>query len=192
MLYRVLRLPGKQFSQQRWAQGEWVHRLNGVKRTLYKLLDIPCAATIIITEGEKDADRVNRLGLTDFTGRRVVATTSGGADSWQDKFADLLAGTCFRIPGHLPTVDKRRVVVMPDSDEPGQKYKERILQSLDKRTIPYCAVSFDGFKDVSDYLDAGHTGAELARRITDELSKIGAGAVIFAEFVPEQMEEITI
>jgi hypothetical protein len=192
MLYRVLRLPGKQFSQQKWTPEGWAHHLKGVKKTLYNLPEMDCAATIIITEGEKDADRVNQLMLTDFTGRRVVATTSGGADSWQDKFADLLAGPCFRIPAHLPTLDKRRVVVMPDSDEPGQKYKERILQSLDKRTIPYCAVSFDGFKDVSDYLDAGHTGAELARRITDELSKIGAGAVIFAEFVPEQMEEITI
>jgi hypothetical protein len=192
LLYRVLRLPGKQFSQQQWTPEGWVHHLKGVKKTLYNLPEIDCAATIIITEGEKDADRVNQLRLTDFTGRRVVATTSGGADSWQDKFADLLAGLCFRIPAHLPTVDKRRVVVMPDSDEPGQKYKERILQSLDERTIPYCAVSFDGFKDVSDYLDAGHTGAELARRITDELSKIGAGAVTFAESVPEQLEEITI
>jgi CHC2 zinc finger len=192
MLYRVLRLPGKQFSQQRWAQGEWVHRLNGVKRTLYNLPEIDCAATIIVTEGEKDADRVNQLRLTDFTGRRVVATTSGGADSWEDKFADLLTGPCYRIPAHLPMVDKRRLVVMPDSDEPGQRYKDRILQSLDTRTIPYCVVTFDGFKDVSDYLDAGHTGAELARRITDELSKIGAGAVTFAESVPEQLEEITI
>jgi hypothetical protein len=81
---------------------------------------------------------------------------------------------------------------MPDSDEPGQKYKERILQSLDKRTIPYCAVSFDGFKDVSDYLEAGHTGADLAQRITDELSKIGDGAVTFAESVAVQLEEIPI
>ena len=89
-------------------------------------------------------------------------------------------------------VDKRRLVVMPDSDEAGQRYKARILQSLDTRTIPYCVVSFDGFKDVSDYLDAGHTGAELAQQITDELSKIGAGAVTFAESVPEQLEEITI
>jgi hypothetical protein len=192
LLYRVMRLPGKQFSQQQWTPEGWVHHLTGVKKTLYNLPEIDCAATIIITEGEKDADRVNQLRLTDFTGRRVVATTSGGADSWQDKFADLLAGPCYRIPAHLPMVDKRRVVVMPDSDEPGQRYKDRILQSLDKRTIPYCAVSFDGFKDVSDYLEAGHTGADLAQRITDELSKIGDGAVTFAESVAVQLEEIPI
>ena len=95
-------------------------------------------------------------------------------------------------PGASPMVDKRRLVVMPDSDDAGQRYKARILQSLDTRTIPYCVVSFDGFKDVSDYLDAGHTGIALAERITDELRKIGAGAVTFAGSVPEQLEEITI
>jgi hypothetical protein len=192
MLYRLLRLPGKQFSQQQWTPEGWVHHLKGVKKTLYNLPELDCAATIIITEGEKDADGINQLRLIDFTGRRVVATTSGGADSWQDEFADLFLSPCYRIPAHLPMVDKRRLVVMPDSDEAGQRYKARILQSLDTRTIPYCVVSFDGFKDVSDYLDAGHTGAELAQQITDELSKIGAGAVTFAESVPEQLEEITI
>ena len=192
MLYRLLRLPGKQFSQQQWTPEGWVHHLKGVKKTLYNLPELDCAATINITEGEKDADGINQLRLIDFTGRRVVATTSGGADSWQDEFADLFLSPCYRIPAHLPMVDKRRLVVMPDSDEAGQRYKARILQSLDTRTIPYCVVSFDGFKDVSDYLDAGHTGAELAQQITDELSKIGAGAVTFAESVPEQLEEITI
>lgn len=192
LLYRVLRLPGKQFSQQQWTPEGWVHHLKGVKKTLYHLSEIDCAATIVITEGEKDADRVNELRLTDFTGRRVVATTSGGADSWQDNFADLLLGPCFRIPAHLPMVDKRRVVVMPDSDEPGQRFKERILQSLNRRMIPYCVVKFEGFKDVSDYLDAGHTGAELAERITDEMDKIGAGTVTFKEPAPAQPEEITI
>lgn len=192
MLYRVLRLPGKQFSQQQWTPEGWVHHLNGVKKTLYNLPEIDCAATIIITEGEKDADGINQLRLIDFTGRRVVATTSGGADSWQDEFADLFLSPCYRVPAHLPMVDKRRLVVMPDSDEAGQRYKARILQSLDTRTISYCVVSFDGFKDVSDYLDAGHTGAALAERITDELTKIGAGAVTFTESVPEQLEEITI
>ena len=191
-LYRVLRLPGKQFSQQQWTPEGWVHHLKGVKKTLYNLPEIDCAATIIITEGEKDADGINQLRLIDFTGRRVVATTSGGADSWQDEFADLFLSPCYRIPAHLPMVDKRRLVVMPDSDDAGQRYKARILQSLDTRTIPYCVVSFDGFKDVSDYLDAGHTGIALAERITDELRKIGAGAVTFAGSVPEQLEEITI
>ena len=125
MLYRVLRLPGKQFSQQRWTPEGWAHNLKGVKKTLYNLPDISCAATVIITEGEKDADRINSLGLTDFTGRRIAATTSGGAGSWLDEFADLLTVPNMRIPAHLPTVEQRRVVVMPDWTKPVKNIKRR-------------------------------------------------------------------
>lgn len=183
LLYRVLRLPGKNFSQQRWTPEGWVHNLKGVKLVLYNLPEIAFAATVVITEGEKDADRVNKLKLRDFTGRVVVATTvSGGADSWQDRFADFLTSPCYRIPANVRPVDSRCVIVMPDSDTAGQEYKEQIIASLKKRAIPHCAVTFDGFKDVSEFLDAGHTGEELAQLITDEVSKIdGQGSVTCPE-----------
>ena len=182
LLYRVLRLPGKHFSQHRWTPEGWVHNLKGVKPTLYKLPEIAWAATVVITEGEKDADRVNKLKLKDFTGRIVVATTSsGGADSWQDRFADLLTSPCYRW-GNVLHVDSRCVVVMPDSDEAGLKYKKDVIASLEKRQIPHCVVSFEGFKDVSEYLDANHTAKELAQRITDQITKIdGQGIVTYLE-----------
>jgi hypothetical protein len=182
LLYRVLRYPGKIFSQQRWTPEGWVHNLKGVKKTLYNLPEIAWAATVVITEGEKDADRVSELKLKDFTGRVVMATTSGGADSWLDRFADLLASPCYRIPANVLPVDSRCVIVMPDSDEAGRKYKEEVMASLEKRAIPHCVVTFDGFKDVSDYLDAGHTGKELAQRITDAVTKIdGQRGVTYPE-----------
>jgi hypothetical protein len=158
LLYRVLRYPGKRFSQQRWTPEGWVHNLKGVKPTLYNLREIRYAATVIITEGEKDADRVNRLQLEDYTGRVVVATTcSGGAGSWKDRFADLLTSPCYRIPANVLPVDSRCVIVMPDSDASGGKYKEQVEASLEKRMIPHCVVTFEGFKDVSEFLDAGHS-----------------------------------
>jgi predicted nucleic acid-binding OB-fold protein len=71
---------------------------------------------------------------------------------------------------------------MPDSDASGEKYKKQIIDSLEKRAIPCCVVTFDGFKDVSEYLDSGHTGKELAQRITDEVTKIdGHGGVTYPE-----------
>ena len=191
LLYRVLRYPGKRFSQQRWTPEGWVHNLKGVRKTLYNLPEIAVAATVIITEGEKDADRVNGLELEDFTGRLVVATTSGGAGSWEDRFADLLTSPCYRIPAYALSVDSRWVIVMPDSDIKGQEYKEKIIASLTKRSIPHCVVTFDGSKDVSDYLDAGHTGKELAQRITDAVNKInGHGGVTYPE--TPISEDITI
>jgi hypothetical protein len=190
-VYRVLRYPGKQFSQQHWTPEGWVHNLKGVKKTLYNCCEIDCAATVIVTEGEKDADRVNELRLKDFTGRRILATTSGGANSWQDGFADLLASPCFRIPANVLQVDSRYVIVMPDSDAPGQEYKEQVVRSLKKRAIPHCVVTLAGFKDVSEYLDAGHTGQELAQRIDDECKKID-GSRIVIDFQTAPAEDISI
>jgi CHC2 zinc finger/Helix-turn-helix domain len=205
VLYEVLRFPGKRFSQRRWTPDGWVYKLGGVKKTLYNLPEIRFASIVIITEGEKDADRINNLQLRgypdrrqadadpysweplkdllykDCQDRRVVATTSGGAKSWQDSFADLLA------PSPDGVTDQPTVIVMPDSDKDGQGYQDQIVRSLEKRSIPHCIVKFEGFKDVSEYLDAGHTGEAVAQRITDELMKIdGRRGVIEVERVPEE------
>jgi len=57
---------------------------------------------------------------------------------------------------------------MPDSDDAGLKYRGKVVASLEKREIQHCVVTFDGFKDVSEYLDAPHTRTELVQRIEDE------------------------
>jgi hypothetical protein len=108
---------------------------------------------------------VTGLKLRDASHSEIVATTSGGSDSWSDALAEALRG--------------KRVIVMPDSDKPGLKYMEEIVASLERRQIEHCVVVFDGFKDVSAYLDAGHTGEELAQRIAVEWAQIvGRGDVI--------------
>ena len=76
------------------------------------------AQTVCITEGEKDADRITNLGLRDVNGSEIVATTSGGADSWVDSLAQ--------------TVQHKRVIVMPGADEAGQKYAKQVVESLKK------------------------------------------------------------
>jgi len=122
----------------------------------------------------------------------VATTSSGGADSWRDRFADLLTSPCYRIPANVLPVDSRCVIVMPDSDEAGLKYKNDVIASLNKRQIPHCVVTFDGFKDVSEYLDAGHTAEELAHRITDEITEInGQGDVIYPR-PPEVSDDVSI
>jgi 5S rRNA maturation endonuclease (ribonuclease M5) len=191
MLYQVLRYPGKQFSQRRWTPGGWIHNLKGVKRTLYNLPEIALAATVVITEGEKDADAVNEAGLEDFTGRKVVATTSGSADSWQDKLVDLLTSACCRIPANVAPVDSRYVIVMPDADAAGQRYEQQIIASVEQRGLCYCVVTFPGYKDVSEFLEDGHTGQDLAERIEDECRKFHGPRGI-NQPQPAVYEEITI
>jgi 5S rRNA maturation endonuclease (ribonuclease M5) len=139
-----------------------------VKPLLYNLPKLEFAHTVVITEGEKDADRVTSLKLLDVTRSEIVATTSGGSDTWSDKLAERLRG--------------KRVVVMPDSDDAGLKYKEEVVASLEKRQIECCVVTFAGYKDVSEYLEAGHTETELAHRIADEWGKtVRQGNVIYRQ-----------
>lgn len=159
LVKQVLRYPDKKFAQRRPGSTGWVWDIKRVKPILYNLPRLEFARTVVITEGEKDADRVNSLKLTDASGSEILATTSGNSDSWSDAFAEALR--------------RKRVVVMPDSDAAGEGCKEQVVTSLEKRAIPHCVVTFDGFKDVSEYLDAGHTGEELAQRIAEEWTKNG-------------------
>jgi DNA-binding MarR family transcriptional regulator/5S rRNA maturation endonuclease (ribonuclease M5) len=168
LLKQVLRYPGKKLLQRRPIPGGWAWETKRVRSILYKLPGLEFAHTVVITEGEKDADRVTNLKLLDVTRGEILATTSGNADSWSDRFAEHLLN--------------KRVIVMPDSDEAGLKYKDAVIASLEKRQILHCVVTFDGFKDVSEYLDAGHTGEELAQRIADEWTKnVGQGDVIYRD-----------
>lgn len=168
LIKQVLRYPDKRFKQRRYTPSGWVWNTRGVKPLLYRLPELEFANTVVITEGEKDADRVTSLKLLDSMHSEIVATTSGGSDTWSDKLAERLRG--------------KRVIVMPDSDDAGLKYKEEVVVSLEEREIQYCVVTFDGFKDVSEYLDAGHTGTELERRIADEwTNSVGLGDVIYRQ-----------
>jgi hypothetical protein len=60
---------------------------------------------------------------------------------------------------------------MPDSDEPGLAYGKKIVASLDKRGSQYCVVTFPGYKDVSEFLEDGHNGQDLARIIEEACRK---------------------
>lgn len=92
LLKPVLRYPDKKFVQRQPTPNGWVYDTKGVRPTLYNLPRLEFARTVVITEGEKDADRVTSLKLLDATRSEMVATTSGSSDSWLDKLANALIG----------------------------------------------------------------------------------------------------
>lgn len=146
-LYRVIRTPDKKFWQQRFdpATGEWINGLGGVDRTLYRLPQIRHAIDngqlVYIVEGEKDADRLHRLG-------HAATCNSGGAGKFTDQMADLLDGAV-------------RVHVIADDDEPGRAHATHISQLLEARGIPHDVwLPLEG-KDVSDHLNRGHQLEQL-------------------------------
>jgi RecA-family ATPase len=148
LLYEVLRLEPKSFRQrQPDGRGGWIWKL-GDRRVPYRwpeLIKYP-DATVIVTEGEKDADNVAALDL-------CASTVASG--KWTDDCINALAG--------------RHCWILQDID-PNGAGEAKALNAA-KLLQPVAAsvkiVKLPGLtgerhsKDVSDWLDVGHTKAEL-------------------------------
>ena len=121
---------------------------------LYRLPEVLAAKTngypIYFVEGEKDADRLTVMGLiatTNFEG----ASEKAKKPKWRPEYSEQLSGAA-------------RVVLIPDNDEPGQAHMRNIARQLrgkvaDLRWLELPGLSTKG--DVSDWLNQGHTAAEL-------------------------------
>ena len=64
---------------------------------------------VLIPEGEKDVDRLIDLGF-------VATTNAGGAGKWRPEHSEYLRG--------------RRVCIMPDNDDAGERHAEKVARSL--------------------------------------------------------------
>jgi hypothetical protein len=153
LLKQVLRHADKKFSQRRPSKGGWVWNTAGVRPTLYNLDRLEFSWTTCFCEGEKDCDTITGLGLMDLNGHQIIGVTSGGSDTWKDELADCLQG--------------KRVIVLPDSDEPGMRFASEVAHSLESRAIEYRLVTFSdcGAKDIGEFLQRGGTAQEVVRRI---------------------------
>jgi len=156
-LKQVLRLRDdengkKRIIQRKWTENGWVPGIKGVGPVLYNAQHIGIAGTIAIVEGEKDADSITNLHLGGYGGE-TIGVTSGGSRSWNARLAKQLRG--------------RVVIVMPDNDQPGEAYAVAVRASLDAEGITYKTVSFagTGAKDVTEYIENGHTAEELVQLI---------------------------
>ena len=119
---------------------------------LYNAHRLMAAGTVVIVEGEKDEDSITNLHLGGYGGE-TIGVTSGGSRSWHVKLAKQLRD--------------KVVIVMPDNDVPGEAYAEAVRTSLDAEKIKFKTVSFagTGAKDVSEYLENGHSAKQLVQLI---------------------------
>lgn len=156
LLKQVLRFPDKEFQQRRWHNGTWLYNVVGVGPCLYNMVHFRFASVVVVTEGERDADTVQRLGMFDPLGSPICGTTSGGTGSWVDVLGDDLQG--------------KKVVIMPDADAAGERYRDAIIGSLESRGIEYRVVSFAdvGAKDVSEFIEKGGTKADVVARVGND------------------------
>ncbi|MBC2601770.1 toprim domain-containing protein [Puniceicoccus vermicola] len=108
--------------------------LRGVKPVLYRLPEWKDENSVCIVEGEKDADTLAKL--------KIAATTNcGGAEKWNDSFADLFQG--------------KFVVILRDNDESGEKHALRVARSIygKAKEVRILAPSKLPKGDVSDWLE---------------------------------------
>jgi putative DNA primase/helicase len=144
LLFQVLRFAPKDFRVRRpYGNGGWLWNLHDTRRVLYRLPAILHADTVFLGEGEKDVERLWSLG--------VPATTNlGGAGKWRDEYTATLAG--------------KHVVILPDTDEPGERHAHAVARALLSVAARVKIVRLPGVPlkgDVSDWLDAGHSKEEF-------------------------------
>jgi 5S rRNA maturation endonuclease (ribonuclease M5) len=155
---QLLRFPNdedgrKVIKQRRPGVGGWVYNVAGVGPLLYHAELLKIAGTVVVVEGERDADTLTNLHLTSRRGL-VIGVTSGGAGTWHPSLAKMLNDPY------------RRVVILPDNDEAGAGYAESVQLSLEAEGIEHRIVSFEGTsaKDVSEFLET-YSRADLVRLI---------------------------
>jgi hypothetical protein len=148
-LYEVLRYEPKTFRQrQPDGKGGWIWKLND-RRVIYRwpeLLKFP-SATVFVTEGEKDADRLWSIDL---------CATTVASGSWTQECIEALRG--------------RDCIVLEDNDKPGHDRALAAAQALDGTANTIRIVLLPGLpegKDVSDWLDMGHSKDELINTCFD-------------------------
>ena len=145
-LYEVLRFAGKEFRIRRPnGDGSYTWNLDGVVRVPYRLEEVFLSELVFLVEGEKDVESLRRIEI-------VASTNTGGAGGWKKEFADYFRG--------------KKVVVIPDQDEPGYKWAGRVVSDLfgiasEIKRIDLPDAKFGSGTDVSDWLGAGHTKKEL-------------------------------
>jgi hypothetical protein len=178
---KVVRTPnGKsRFSQQHWTGTAWRagtadHKL---PYRLPELLAADPAAWVCITEGEKDAVNVAKLGL-------IATTNPNGAGGWKSA----------KLVPYFAHV--RRVAIFEDNDAAGRERTQRIIKTLslidpapDIRVVQFPELPEGG--DVSDWLaqDGSRGRAELLARIEavspgGELNEWDAGELLGQDLQP--------
>jgi len=112
-LFQCVRTEPKGFFQRSPdGQGGWragKGALRGVRLVPYRLPKVIAADEVFIFEGEKDVETAERLGL-------VATCNPMGAGKWRPEFSEHFRG--------------KRVIIVPDQDEPGQNHAAQVARNL--------------------------------------------------------------
>lgn len=145
--------PKKTFVQRRPVDSGWLYNLDGIdERPLYRLPelteDVALGRTILLVEGEKDAETARTLGIP-------ATSHAAGAKGWRPEYARQLAGA--------------DVVIVPDNDGPGRDWAAEAgaaLCAAGARVRMFAVPLHDEHTDLTDWVNAGADKARIEREIT--------------------------
>lgn len=153
VLFEVVRFDPKEFRQRKPdGRGGYDWKVKDVRQVPYRMPELLAALDegrrVYIVEGEKDVDRLAKLGV-------IATCNAGGAGKWRAEYGDL-----FR---------QADVVIVPDNDDAGRDHADQVAQSLDGKAASVRVLELPDLPrkgDVSDWLDAWGT-AEALHRLSD-------------------------
>lgn len=155
LLYRRIRTDYVDGSKSFYfEQPNGVKTVKGVQRVPYNLPNVLKAQTVFFVEGEKCANAVNAAGRT------ATTLDSGSNSHWLSEYNSYFDG--------------KTVIVIPDNDEPGEKYARRIASNIPGAKIIHLpGLAEKG--DIYDWLQAGHTMDEVDNLPCDAEEMPGEG-----------------
>lgn len=169
----------KCMSQREDGRGDWYDGLEGAPyEGLYRLPQLVASdiwEPVFVVGGELCADAVAAAG-------GVATCNAGGEGKWRDWYND-----SFRA---------RNVVILADADETGERHAQLVAGALASFAATVRVVTLEGAHDVADWLDAGHTGAELraiaahAPIITARMPQSRIGPVTLQDEMSSQTPQI--
>ena len=144
LCYQVLRYEPRRFIQRRPEGDEWVYKMDGVQPLPYRLPELLANpdAVVFIAEGEKCVEALRAHGF-------VATSNHGGARKWRDPLNKWFRG--------------RKVVLLPDNDQPGIDHMRLVAGSLADIADEMRWVDLPGLLpkgDIADWL-LEHDVAEL-------------------------------
>lgn len=158
LLYQTLRYEPKDFRARRPDGQGWKYSMGKTRRVLFNLPEVVRADSVYVTEGEKDAEAIIKLGL-------VGTTNPFGADKWRDDYSESLAG--------------KQVYIIPDNDSEGEKHAEHVAGSVLGIAQEVKIVHLDGLHDkgdISDWIKSRLSEGKEASAIKEELGSIAEDA----------------
>lgn len=118
--------------------------VRGCDPLIYNGDTLPDAKAVVFVEGERKADVVNAWNLP---GVVAVCLDSGSGAPWKPEYTDALR-------------DKEKIIILPDNDEPGEKYALMIARQLMDVVPEIKIIHLSGLQakgDIVDWVQAGGT-----------------------------------